>query len=90
MLGALASLGVEGPATDAFVVEAAQFSQTGAQRFDISHHVTLITAFAALTPRGKAATAEVRGPLTRPSSRFQLLFAVCCIQSLGYRMLGEG
>lgn len=59
MLGALASLGVSGPATEAFVAEAAQFSQTGAQRFDISHHVTLITAFAGLTPRGRSATAEV-------------------------------
>ena len=59
MLGALASLGVRGPATEAFVSEAAQFSQNGAQRFDISHHVTLMNAFARLTPRGRSATEEV-------------------------------
>ena len=60
MLGALATLRVSGPATDALVAEAAQFSQTGVQRFDMSHHVTLITAFAGLTPRGRSAAVEVK------------------------------
>ena len=60
MLDALATLRVHGPATDALVAGAARFSVSGSGRFDISHHATMLGAFAELTPPQAEAHPEVR------------------------------
>ena len=78
MLGSLAELEVQGPATDDLVARAAEFSRAGVQRFDTSHHVTLIRAFADLTPAGQQAAPEVRSaPAPAPHPVRTQLFDVC-------------
>jgi len=59
MLDALAALRMRGPATDALVAGAARFSVSGSGRFDISHHATMLNAFAELTPPHAEAHPEV-------------------------------
>ena len=59
MLDALATLRVRGPATDDLVAGAARFSRIGSARFDISHHATMLGAFAELTPTQLEAHSEV-------------------------------
>ena len=65
MLDALATLRMRGPATDDLVAGAARFSVSGSGRFDISHHATMLGAFAELTPPRAEAHPEV-GPCRRP------------------------
>jgi hypothetical protein len=59
MLDALATLRVRGPATDELVAAAARFSRIGSARFDVSHHATMLGAFAELTPQQSEAHLEV-------------------------------